>query len=88
VETEVVTVDALELGRGVGSLLLDAAGTLARRAGWRRLWLVTTNDNTAALRFYQSWLGSRRVPPQCFGAVTIAEAIDSPTGSRFDPDSA
>ena len=52
-ETEVVTVDALELGRGVGSLLLDAAGTLARRAGWRRLWLVTTNDNTAALRFYQ-----------------------------------
>jgi GNAT superfamily N-acetyltransferase len=53
VETEVVTVDALELGRGVGSLLLDAAGTLARRVGWRRLWLVTTNDNTAALRFYQ-----------------------------------
>jgi GNAT superfamily N-acetyltransferase len=36
VETEVVTVDALELRRGVGSLLLDAAGTLARRAGWRR----------------------------------------------------
>lgn len=36
----------------------------------------------------EGWLGSRRVPPQCFGAVTIAEAIDSPTGSRFDPDSA
>jgi RimJ/RimL family protein N-acetyltransferase len=34
-------------------LLLNAAATLARRAGWRRLWLVTTNDNTAALRFYQ-----------------------------------
>ena len=53
VDTEVVTVDALESGRGVGSLLLDAAATLARRAGWQRLWLVTTNDNTAALRFYQ-----------------------------------
>ena len=53
VETEVVTVDALESGRGVGSLLLDATGTLARRVGWRRLWLVTTNDNTPALRFYQ-----------------------------------
>jgi ribosomal protein S18 acetylase RimI-like enzyme len=53
VETEVVTVDALESGRGVGSLLLDAAATLARRDGWRRLWLVTTNDNTAALRLYQ-----------------------------------
>jgi ribosomal protein S18 acetylase RimI-like enzyme len=57
VETEVVTVDALESRRGVGSLLLDAAAALARRASWRRLWLVTTNDNTAALRFYQrtSW---------------------------------
>jgi GNAT superfamily N-acetyltransferase len=53
VETEVVTVDALQSGRGAGSLLLDAAGTLAQRLGWRRLWLVTTNDNTAALRFYQ-----------------------------------
>jgi RimJ/RimL family protein N-acetyltransferase len=40
-------------GGASGPLLLDAAGTLARRAGWRRLWLVTTNDNTAALRFYQ-----------------------------------
>ena len=25
----------------------------ARRHGARRLWLVTTNDNTHALRFYQ-----------------------------------
>jgi uncharacterized protein YhfF/GNAT superfamily N-acetyltransferase len=33
VETEVVTVDALESGRGIGSLLLDAAATLARRTG-------------------------------------------------------
>jgi uncharacterized protein YhfF len=33
VETEVVTVDALESGRGIGTLLLDAAATLARRTG-------------------------------------------------------
>lgn len=25
----------------------------ARREGARRLWLITTNDNTIALRFYQ-----------------------------------
>lgn len=49
----VVTVDALESGRGVKPLLLDAAAIQARRAGWRRLSLVTTNDNAAALRFYQ-----------------------------------
>lgn len=48
-----VTVDALEPGRGVGSLLLEAVVRLARRDHWRRLWLITTNDNTPALRFYQ-----------------------------------
>lgn len=46
-----VTVDALEPGRGVGSVLLEAVVRLARRDHWRRLWLITTNDNTPALRF-------------------------------------
>jgi hypothetical protein len=27
--------------------------SLAKKRGAHRLWLVTTNDNTAALRFYQ-----------------------------------
>jgi len=52
-ETEVVTVDALESSAGVGGLLLDAAVAVGRREGWRRLWLITTNDNTVALRAYQ-----------------------------------
>jgi GNAT superfamily N-acetyltransferase len=49
---EVVTIDAVETRRGVGSALLRAAGKAARSAGCRRLWLITTNDNVAALRFY------------------------------------
>ena len=53
VDTEVVTVDAMESGRGIGIKLLQAAADLAEREGWRRLWLITTNDNTAALRLYQ-----------------------------------
>ena len=48
-ECEVVSIN----GPGVGSLLLDAAVEQARRAGCRRIWLVTTNDNVRALRFYQ-----------------------------------
>ena len=52
-EMEAVTVDAFESGVGVGSALLEAAAEEARRNGCRRLWLVTTNDNTPALRFYQ-----------------------------------
>lgn len=52
-EWEIVTVDALETGRGVGSLLTDAVATAARAAGMRRLVVMTTNDNLEGLRFYQ-----------------------------------
>ena len=37
----------------MGSALLGAVEELARRRGCKRLWLVTTNDNTHALAFYQ-----------------------------------
>ena len=40
-------------GRGIGRALLDAAGDALRAAGVRRAWLVTTNDNLAALALYQ-----------------------------------
>lgn len=38
---------------GVGSALLSAVQDAARAAGCRCLWVVTTNDNIEALRFYQ-----------------------------------
>ena len=38
---------------GVGSALLEAARQEATSLGCHRLWLITTNDNTDALRFYQ-----------------------------------
>jgi ribosomal protein S18 acetylase RimI-like enzyme len=50
---EVVTVDSARPGLGVGSALIDAVRAEALRAGCRRLWLVTTNDNLPALGFYQ-----------------------------------
>ncbi|CAA9578941.1 MAG: hypothetical protein AVDCRST_MAG19-3798 [uncultured Thermomicrobiales bacterium] len=50
---EIVGLDSLRPGRGVGSALLGRAEATARRAGRRRLWLVTTNDHLTALRFYQ-----------------------------------
>ncbi|MFD1935278.1 MULTISPECIES: GNAT family N-acetyltransferase [Nonomuraea] len=52
---EVVTVDALIPGKGAATALLDAVRQAAREAGAARLWLVTTNDNTHALRFYQRY---------------------------------
>jgi GNAT superfamily N-acetyltransferase len=52
-ECELLTIDAFQKGRGIGSRLLGAVIQQARAAGCRRLWLVTTNDNIDAVRFYQ-----------------------------------
>ena len=38
---------------GVGTALIAAARRVAEASGARRLWLITTNDNVDALRFYQ-----------------------------------
>ena len=73
---EVVALHALERGAGVGTALLDGACAAAARAGCARLWLITTNDNVEAIRFYQrrgwDWVGfhrdaltdSRRLKPE------------------------
>ena len=50
---ELVVLEAFEPGGGIGTSLLAAAEDEARRRQARRLWLVTTNDNLEALRFYQ-----------------------------------
>ncbi len=50
---EIVTLNSLQPDQGIGTALIDAVRTFARQAGCQRLFLVTTNDNTHALRFYQ-----------------------------------
>jgi ribosomal protein S18 acetylase RimI-like enzyme len=50
---EIVSLDSTRPGVGVGTALVDAVGAAARRLGCRRVWLITTNDNLHALRFYQ-----------------------------------
>jgi ribosomal protein S18 acetylase RimI-like enzyme len=50
---EIVTIDALDEGRGIGTALLEAAKAAARTAGCSRVRLVTTNNNLRALAFYQ-----------------------------------
>ena len=50
---EVLTLNAAHRHRGTGTALIAAVETLARDAGCTRLWLITTNDNVDALRFYQ-----------------------------------
>ena len=52
-DAELVAIATTYRGAGAGTALLDAVVEYARNAGWRRLWLITTNDNTDALRLYQ-----------------------------------
>jgi GNAT superfamily N-acetyltransferase len=50
---EVISLDSLWEGRGVGTRLLRATERLARASGCHEAWLITTNDNLAAIAFYQ-----------------------------------
>src|SRR5262245_16778499 len=52
-DCELLTLHAGTWFTGVGSALVAAVADVARRASCTRLWLVTTNDNVDALRFYQ-----------------------------------
>lgn len=52
---EIVTLDSLRPRLGIGYALLDAVLATAWKGGYGRVWLVTTNDNTLAMRFYQRY---------------------------------
>ena len=52
-ECEIVTLDSVNECRGIGTALIVAVRKVAFRAGCKRVWLITTNDNVKAIRFYQ-----------------------------------
>ncbi|MBA7486610.1 hypothetical protein ES707_22171 [subsurface metagenome] len=39
--------------KGIGSTLIGHLKEIAVYKGCKRIWLITTNDNLAAIRFYQ-----------------------------------
>jgi ribosomal protein S18 acetylase RimI-like enzyme len=50
---EVVAISTTEPRRGIGRALMGRCVAEARARGCRRVWLVTTNNNLAAIGFYQ-----------------------------------
>ena len=52
-ECEITTMNSLIERKGIGTALVEAVKNIAVKAGCRRIWLITTNDNTEALRFWQ-----------------------------------
>ncbi len=52
-ECEIVTLNTSMRQFGIGAALIAAVIETARAAACRRVWLITTNDNVNAIRFYQ-----------------------------------
>lgn len=52
-ECEIVSLDSILEGQGIGTKLMDAVVEEARKRNRTRLFLITTNDNLRALGFYQ-----------------------------------
>ena len=84
---EIVTLDSLRAGQGIGTALIEAVKAAASAAGCRRLWLITTNDNLHALGFYQK-RGFRLVAvhPGAVDDAAQAQAGDPADRQRWHPD--
>jgi predicted acetyltransferase/N-acetylglutamate synthase-like GNAT family acetyltransferase len=70
---EIVTLDASREPQGVGTALVERLVALAGERHCSRVWLVTTNDNLRALRFYQR--RGFRLAALRAGAVDRARAL-------------
>ncbi len=75
-ECEIVTLDSKINNIGLGTKLINKVIDKAKEKHCKRVWLITTNDNTNAIRFYQKrgfeWVGfykdaikeSRKIKPE------------------------
>ena len=54
-ECEITVLESLCERQGIGGALIKAVTNVAKEAKCNRLWLITTNDNTQAIRFYQRY---------------------------------
>lgn len=70
---ELMSINATTQGGGVGTKLLAALEAEARKIGCRRIWLITSNDNLDALRFYQR--RGYRITAVYSGAIDEARRI-------------
>jgi N-acetylglutamate synthase-like GNAT family acetyltransferase len=50
---EIISLNSLKSGKGIGSKLIEEVVKMAREKSLARVWLITTNDNLDALKFYQ-----------------------------------
>lgn len=53
VQCEIITLDSLKAGQGIGTQLIEAVKVKAIETNCTRVGVITTNDNLPALGFYQ-----------------------------------
>lgn len=91
-ECEIVSLNSLLENQGIGTLLLNKVTEKAKSDKCRRVWLITTNDNIEAIRFYQkrgydmaamhrnAIIESRKIKPQIplkgFDEIPIKHEIE------------
>lgn len=52
-QCEILVLHSILENRGIGSALIRTVIEVAKARGCARVWLITTNDNLHAIRFYQ-----------------------------------
>ncbi|WP_232697695.1 GNAT family N-acetyltransferase [Brevibacillus daliensis] len=52
-QMEIVSLDSLKEGKGIGSNLVRLAIKKAKELDLKRIWLITSNDNWHAMSFYR-----------------------------------
>ncbi len=52
-DCQIVTLNSLQPEEGIGTALVDSVVEVAKENGCGRVWLIVTNDNLPALRFFQ-----------------------------------
>ena len=53
-ECQIIAAVSIEKEQGIGRVLMREMQGIARSAGCKRLWLITTNNNLQAQKFYNS----------------------------------
>ncbi|MFW9770204.1 MAG: GNAT family N-acetyltransferase [Candidatus Thorarchaeota archaeon] len=53
-DLEIVTLNVLSEREGIGTRLVERAEQIARIKNCSRIWVITTNDNTGAISFYET----------------------------------
>lgn len=91
-ECEIITLNSLMEMMGIGTRLVEVVIEVAKASGCRRVSVVTTNDNTRALAFYQkrgfritavypdAITESRKIKPEIpligYNGITICDEIE------------